>query len=291
MGQLMFATDLKDRCRQPLKIEGYNIPEWNLHSDVSGAPSQGIFIGSNLTRIGLLAKMIDHYKPRVIDYDGLIWRYDNLSDRHSYERLFPEQPAIGIAVPEDHLLIHIRVGDVATHTNKYYGPLPVMYYRYLLEKTKLKPIFIGELSESGYVDTLKKAFPDAQMIGGESAVEDFATLRRARNVAIAVSTFSWLATYLSRSAGRIHVPVAGHFDPLFMPDSDLLPTDDERYVFHRVSRRAWARRYEDQTGSIDDFSAADLNEIERLKLRAKMTTSIKSARVHFGLLRRLALAR
>ena len=46
-------------------------------------------------------------------------------------------------------MIHIRVGDVATHTNKYYGPLPVTYYRYLLERTKLTPIFIGELADRG----------------------------------------------------------------------------------------------------------------------------------------------
>jgi hypothetical protein len=290
MGQLMFATDLKEKCRQPLKIEGYNIPEWNLRSDVSSVPSQGISIGSHLTRISLLAKMIDHYRPRVIDFDGLVWRYDDFSHRHSYERLFPEQAMVGIYVPDDHLLIHIRAGDVATYTDKDYGPLPVMYYRYLLEKTKLKPIFIGELAESNYVDTLKREFPHAQMIGGESVAEDFATLRRARNVAVAVSTFSWLATYLSRSVGTIHVPVAGHFDPQFMPESDRLPTDDQRYIFHRVSRRAWAGRYEDQTGSINDFSVMDIHEIKRLKLRAKIRTSIKSARVHFGLLRRMALA-
>jgi Fe-S cluster biosynthesis and repair protein YggX len=141
------------------------------------------------------------------------------------------------------------------------------------------------------VRALKNEFPDAQTIGGDSTVEDFSTLRRARNVALAVSTFSWLATYLSRSAERIHLPVAGHFDPLFMPESDRLPIDDQRYIFHRVSRRAWARRYEDQTGSVDDFSVMDINEIKRHKLRAKITTSIKSARVHFGLWRRLALPR
>ena len=55
MGQLMFADDVKRRCRQPVAIEGYNIPEWGLSEPVSDTPPSKIIIGSYLTRASLSA--------------------------------------------------------------------------------------------------------------------------------------------------------------------------------------------------------------------------------------------
>ena len=48
---------------------------------------------------------------------------------------------------------------------------------------------------------------------------------------LSVSTFAWLAAWLSKAV-QIHLPVCGLFNPMQVPDVDLLPITDPRYTFH-----------------------------------------------------------
>ena len=193
-----------------------------------------------------------------------------------------------VRVPDDCLLIHIRAGDVATLTNDKYGPLPIRYYQYLLAQTGLRPLFICEPGRTHYIDLLKATFPKAEMIGGASAIEDFEIIRSAKNVALSVSSFSWMATFLSSRVQQIHLPLAGHFDPADDLTPDFLPLNDTRYIFHHVSREAWSKRYEDPVGPRDGYSIASRASVRALKTVAFLRTAKSSAKIHGGLLKRMA---
>ncbi|MCC6736670.1 MAG: hypothetical protein IT534_11175 [Bauldia sp.] len=71
-------------------------------------------------------------------------------------------------------------------------------------------------------------------------------------MAVAVSTFSWLATWLSPRAETIALPVAGLFHPAARPDIDLLPIDDQRYRLYWSEVRTWGATPEELRRLIDD---------------------------------------
>ena len=80
---------------------------------------------------------------------------------------------------------------------------------------------------------MRKRFPNAPFISSRGPLEDFAAIRNARNIVISVSTFSWLAAWLSE-AEQIFVPMLGFLNPNHFHANkiiDLLPTDDARYRF------------------------------------------------------------
>jgi len=60
---------------------------------------------------------------------------------------------------------------------------------------------------------------------------DFETIRQSRNVVIGVSTYSWLAAWLSQSLDNIYLTVSGLFNPIQKPSVDLLPFGDPRFKF------------------------------------------------------------
>lgn len=202
MGQLMFAESVKRGCRQPVAVEGYNIPEWGLSEPLTDAPSSDIRIGSYLTRSALCSAMIDAFKPKLVNLTTPIFRVGNYGKPEDYFPLFPTYEPI-VRVPDDYLLVHIRSGDVATPTHWQYGPLPIRYYEYLFAQTGLRPLFIGEIARNCYFDLLKATFPKAELIGGASAIDDFQIIRGAKNVALSVSSFSWMAAFLSVTAQQI----------------------------------------------------------------------------------------
>jgi hypothetical protein len=287
MGQLMFADHVKRRCLQRVAIEGYNIPEWCLKEPLSDAPSSDIVVGSYLTRSSLLCAMIDAYRPALVNLVTPIFRVGSYGKPEDYFHLFRESEPI-VSIPDDCLVIHVRAGDVSTLTNDKYGPLPIRYYQYLLAQTALRPLFICEPGRTPYLELLKATFPKADTIGGTSAIDDFQIIRSAKNVALSVSSFSWMATFLSSRVQQIHLPLAGHFDPADDLTPDFLPLNDTRYIFHHVSREAWSKRYEDPVGPRDGFSIASRSSVRALKTMAFLRTAKSSAKIHGGLLKRMA---
>jgi hypothetical protein len=285
MGQLMFCLELQRRCRQPIDIEGHDIPDWKLKAPTSDASRSELSIGDHLTRLGPVRWMIDVFRPALVHMDGLAWRESNFST--DLKDFFPfEEPERTIS--DDTLLVHVRSGDVSVASHPLYGPLPLSYFRYLAQATGLKLAFIGELDDTDYVHSLRRAFPSATYLTGGTPRDDFQTIRSARNVAIGVSSFSWLAAYLSPKAEHIHVPLAGHFDPLAAPKSDLIPIRDRRFVVHRVPRLAWDKRHRDYDADAAVFAEVSRANLVALKSGAFCRTLPRSARIHLGLLRRMA---
>ena len=287
MSQLMFADHVRRHCRQPVAVEGYNIPEWGLSSPPTDTLSSDIIIASHLTRAAPCCMMIDALKPQLIHLDRPIFRVGNLGKPEDYFPLFPHSEPL-VRISDDCLLIHIRAGDVVILTHDKYGPLPIRYYEYLIAQTGLRPLFICEPGHTPYIDLLTATFPKAEMIGGGSAINDFQIIRNAKNVALSVSSFSWTATFLSNRAQQIHLPLAGQFDPADDPTPDFLPLNDNRYIFHNVAKEAWSQRYQDPIGPRDGFSVASRTAVTALKAAAILRTAKLSAKIHGGLLKRMA---
>jgi len=287
MAQFMLAREIQMSCGTDVIVRGYHMPEWGLDAGPDGAgPRSNLSIGSSLTRVNYLSAMIDRYRPVTLELDGVVQRVGNYGNIDQYRNIFPLRQGEGVPIGDDCILTHIRAGDVSAPSHNSYGPIPISYYQYLISVTKLRPVFIGEISPSPYIEALASKFPKAEFVGGASAFDDFQTMRRARHLAISVSSFSWLAALLS-NAETIHVPLAGLLDPRARPDVDLLPLGDPRYRFHNVSAGAWHNRYSDIFAHRCDFGPISAIEAGRLKAAAARWTAWKSAKVHFGLMRRM----
>ena len=71
-------------------------------------------------------------------------------------------------------------------------------------------------------------FPQAEFRPSAGALADFELIRRSANIVLSVSTFSWLAAWLS-AASLIVAPMTGFLNPFQDRDVDLVPVDDPRY--------------------------------------------------------------
>src|SRR6185369_8883813 len=58
-------------------------------------------------------------------------------------------------------------------------------------------------------------------------------------IVLSVSSFGWLAAWLSESARQIVYPALGLFNPIDRPDIDMMPIGDQRYRFYRFPSERW----------------------------------------------------
>jgi hypothetical protein len=112
----------------------------------------------------------------------------------------------------------------------HYPLLPIAFYADLIEQTGLQPVFMGQLGDDPYCTALRSRFPGAIFLPTRGPLGDFETIRNSRHVVVSVSTFAWLAAWLS-DADTIFQPLAGFFSPGQRPDIDLLALDDDRYRY------------------------------------------------------------
>jgi hypothetical protein len=132
----------------------------------------------------------------------------------------------------DHLVCPVRAEDILHGPNPDYVLTPVEFYRDVATMTGLTPVFIGQTEPNGYMDRIRAAFPDAiYREPQDDPLVDFETIRQSRNVVVGVSTYSWLAAWLSRSADNIFLAVNGLFNPMQKTNVNLLPFGDPRYRF------------------------------------------------------------
>lgn len=240
--QYLFARTLQSLVPGS-RVSNYAVPMLGLVDPESSKPVSGrsleIDAGHdvNLTRLAYLmnSDIVDALTLRLY---GM--RMEYLPDPHVARKLLGLEDAMELSCGDDSLLIPVRAEDLFTGRHTDYVPLPISYYRKIIDQHGLKPVFMGQLGSSLYCDGLRSAFPHAEFRAPASPLDDFRTMMAAPNIAIAVSSFAWLAAWLSPNAIKILLPVYGLFNPAQRPDVDLLPHDDLRYQFYEMPEMKWS---------------------------------------------------
>lgn len=225
----MFAMHLSERMPGST-ITGYRMAPFNLESpddDREGLLRIGRVHRVNVKKVIASARgrkgiLVDCYAARL-EYFGTL--------RREIGRRLVSNVA-GLETASDEIVINVRSGEILRGIHRDYTPLPINFYSYIVKQTGLRPVFVGQIGPDFYGNALHDRFPDARFFRGEHWIEDFQTVRNAHNIVVAVSTFSWLAAWMSTTARRIHLPVCGLLNPQQRPDIDLVPKEDDRYILH-----------------------------------------------------------
>lgn len=162
---------------------------------------------------------------------------------------------------EKYLVIHIRLGDIATSKpHRNYPIVPFSFHRYILRKTNLIPVFIGQLDSGRITAELKKEFPNAIFMKNYDPLHDFECMRKSKNLSIAVSTLSFLAGFLSDNNTNIYVPMYGFLNKNDRPELDYI-INDQRFHFYKFPKIVWEYS-ENQIQQIISKTDIEYEEVE-----------------------------
>lgn len=253
MLQYMFAIRVRQLIGD-LEISGYNIEPWALtsapHTDQG---RNSLSFGGHMLDAAHIASMFRRGILRDATLGGLGFKLSNYASASHYKDIFNANHVDVEGYGPDAVVINIRGAEILRGIHPDYGPVPFSYIDAVIRNSGARPVFLGQIGDDSYSQLLKTRYPDAEFQPSRGPLVDFEVLRRSHQVSMSVSTFSWLACWLS-NAKIIHYPLAGMFNPVQRPDIDLTPIDDPRYRFYSFEPRAW-------TGSEADFEALS-NECE-----------------------------
>lgn len=234
-GNLMFRMMFAEHLRRQIpdsRITGASLPEWGILLD-DDPPLNPIRLEYQPVRVDVPSVVEAVSDPAcdgvVVAHYGLRLEYF-AAERFMFQSMFQHTTGGQYTAP-DELVMHVRADEILGGIHGDYIPVPLSYYRRLVDKTGLRPVFTGQVRPSFYSDALRRSFPEARFLVGNHWIDDFQTTRYAHNIATSVSTFVWLAAWLSQTAKRIYMPQLGLMNPLQRPDIDLSPLDDPRYEF------------------------------------------------------------
>ncbi len=227
---IQYLAALALAARVPgVRLEKIHLAEWGIQIPPTETdPARTAVVTSPRIDHDRVAAALNHGHADCIDIRTYAQHIDNFLPPRAYRDLFGGPSTTGAA--PDELLCNIRQGDILDARHPDYVLIPVGFYAELVERTGLRPVFMGQLEQTPYLDALRARFPHARYQPSEGAVADFATIRGSRHIVPAVSTFSWLAAWLS-DAERVFMPVLGLFHPLQSTTTNLLPLDDPRFRF------------------------------------------------------------
>ena len=228
MIQYLAALALADRVPGS-RVVHVHLPEWGIsvpRAECEDKPT-ALVLSETVPLDALAAALRDGAIERV-DLRSYAQRMENFSDVTRYAGLFTTGASAGAGPHE--LLINIRQGELLDARHPDYVLIPVDFYAELVERTKLAPVFMGQIEDSAYMRGIFARFPHARYLPSRGATADFAYIRHSHHIVPAISTFSWLAAWMSK-AGRVFLPVLGLFNTLQSRTTDLLPLGDPRYVF------------------------------------------------------------
>jgi hypothetical protein len=233
MFRYMLAQHLADQV-PGANIVGYHMPAWGLCSTVETPPWRMPFVLPARHRLDIPEALhrLETGQNDGLDIHAYAQRLEYFGDNLERFRKVFDAPVAGSRIDDDEIAVNIRAGDILAGIHPDYFPLPISFYRSLLPALGLRPVFVGQLDDSWYGRALREAFPEARFLTHATACEDFQTLRHARHKVLAISTFSWLAGWLSAPDSIIHYPLAGLLNPRQRPQINLAPRHDARYQFY-----------------------------------------------------------
>lgn len=238
MLQYMLLQSMQTRL-PGLAFDGVNMPDWGLVLPApSAVPAQLLCLAGQHVDVPLLEQLIAGGQIRELAFAALGFRMKDLLPVERYHAAFARRAVAVPDVARHGLLINVRGAEILADTHPDYGPVPIAFYHQLIEATGLPAVLMGQLADDPYSQALRQAFPNALVLPSQGAMADFEIIRSARHIVASVSTFSWLAAWLS-DAQTIHLPVSGIFNPDQREDIDLLPVHDPRYRFYKFPVRRW----------------------------------------------------
>jgi hypothetical protein len=209
------------------------MPEWGrAATPVPRQPSSPLVLGGHLFDLDEIAHCLRSGMCDAIVIRGWGMRVEYFPYVDEWRGMFKSK-VVGQPVGEDEVLISVRAEDVESGVHEPYYPLPFDFYEAVIRSEGKRPVFMGQLQPSPYVQALRQRFPDARYLPLATPLEDFQTMRNAGCVVPSISSFAWLACWLSESARTIHLPVAGLFNPR-RGRQNLLPVGDARYRYWSI---------------------------------------------------------
>jgi len=181
-----------------------------------------------------LTSVIDSETPLVIGLEawGMQGNYYLNSRDWLRSKLGPEirSPILDGKNVTKKLLIHVRGGDVWAPRfrgrqfvpHEDYSALPIDYFRKVIQDSTLEPLFLvqTERTPKWYLRKIISEFGKSNIVYSSSVSNDFHLLYHAEEVALGISTFSWMAAFLGKSQ-KIYFPESGIFDQRQRADIDV----------------------------------------------------------------------
>jgi hypothetical protein len=280
MMQYMVADNVRsavpDACITGFGKSRYcnNILKWGIDF-VEDAATQGpeMVLETHAIDINGAIEFLKGNENGAVMIKGVSCRYGNYASHLArYREIFrPADPTQVFGA--DKLVINVRLGDALAGIHPFYPVLPISWYDHVIESSGLEPVFVGQFGDDPYTEALKSRYPGSGFYHSSDPLEDFHMLRAAANIVLPVSTFSWLAAWLSETVENIHFPIAGIFDPRNRPDVDMLPLGDERYQFYLFPHKVWKGSSEEVNSIINEkqrHSVISHSEVSRvLKITAR----------------------
>lgn len=239
--QYMLALAIKFRSGVPIFISGLDIPSFGINKKAeSRNETFSVEIKSHIVPLNTMSTLVKETRHIEINLKFLSTRMAYYAPHLSmYRRLIKPVRTHQKGYDEHHIVINVRAREILTGIHKNYIPIPIAWYKKIIDETGLKPVFIGQIDDDRYSIALRNAFPSALYPKFDSWEDDFNAIRTSVNVIPAISTFSWLACWLSETAKNIYFPIMGLYHPVARPDIDMLPIDDDRYHFYMFNIKAW----------------------------------------------------
>lgn len=223
------------------RVEGFDIPIFGLISADLPLPARTLdIVGGHVHPMSALAFRLIEGKYDALNFDGFVLRLEYYRSPDLIGSFFVSRDDPPTTIGKSELLINVRGKEVLSNLHPDYGPVPVSYFEQIANETKLTPVIMGQMGDDAYSDKIRSVFAGCRFLGPQTQAQDFSTVRTAVNIAIGVSSFSWLASWLSNTAENIHMPVSGFLNPVQRPDVDLIPTSDARYHFYKFPVEKWS---------------------------------------------------
>jgi hypothetical protein len=238
--RLLYARYLQRVLPLSSSIYDFSLPEFNINFPKSELkPHQYLPIrgqGLSKNQVKILPGVLKHGNFHGLSVEALGMQYLNFAEDLTWLRdKIKEIDRQDLLDSEEDFVISVRGGEILSPIHLDYHPLPIEIYESIQRKEAKghRLCFVGQL-DSRYGRELKSRFKTSRFIDCHP-LQAFYTLRDAKQKFISISTFSWIAAWLSDSDARIVMPLAGQFNPFQRSDIDMIPWADSRYSFRWVA--------------------------------------------------------
>jgi hypothetical protein len=215
-------------------LSNYDMPYWDINHPL--IDERGLsplhFTHDQCLDINRVRYLISLGLFSSVELHGHLQRMENFPSNFIARNYFRSSNCSGCRFGEKFLVCPIRGGEVLNAIHPGYSLLPINFYAEIIRETCLIPVFCGQTDDNIYIHELRRKFPNAIFLSHQGQIADFDTIRFSQNIILPISTFAWMAAWLS-DATTIYFPVYGLFNPRQFPDHDLIPVGDRRYVFYQ----------------------------------------------------------